>query len=57
MEIGRVLEVCSPKQVTLCFGLRLLGRFATELSGRKARRKDWTDLAEEMTRAGWFDSV
>ncbi|TFK27126.1 hypothetical protein FA15DRAFT_614303 [Coprinopsis marcescibilis] len=30
-------------------------RFATELSGRKARRKDWDGLAEEMTQAGWFD--
>ncbi|EAU85584.1 hypothetical protein CC1G_06297 [Coprinopsis cinerea okayama7 len=31
-------------------------RFATELSGRKARRKDWAGLAEEMVQAGWFDS-
>ncbi|KAF7791589.1 hypothetical protein EIP86_002606 [Pleurotus ostreatoroseus] len=30
-------------------------RFATELSGRKARKKGWDGLAEEMTRAGWFE--
>ena len=33
-----------------------LYRFATELSGRKARRRKWEGLAEEMKRAGWFDS-
>ncbi|KAF8806964.1 hypothetical protein BYT27DRAFT_7224041 [Phlegmacium glaucopus] len=31
-------------------------RFATELSGRKARRKGWVGLAEEMVQAGWFDT-
>jgi len=31
-------------------------RFATELAGRKARRKGWDGLAEEMARAGWFES-
>ncbi|KAI0698028.1 hypothetical protein BC835DRAFT_1336532 [Cytidiella melzeri] len=31
-------------------------RFATELAGRKARRKTWDGLAEEMNKAGWFDS-
>jgi hypothetical protein len=31
-------------------------RFATELSGRKARRRNWEGLAEEMMRAGWFDN-
>ncbi|KAF8071894.1 hypothetical protein FPV67DRAFT_1483081 [Lyophyllum atratum] len=30
-------------------------RFATELAGRKARRRNWDGLAEEMTKAGWFD--
>ncbi|KZT30102.1 hypothetical protein NEOLEDRAFT_1144570 [Neolentinus lepideus HHB14362 ss-1] len=30
-------------------------RFATELAGRKARRKGWAGLADEMRRAGWFD--
>ena len=30
-------------------------RFATELAGRKARRRTWDGLGEEMTRAGWFD--
>ncbi|TFK75232.1 hypothetical protein BDN72DRAFT_832588 [Pluteus cervinus] len=30
-------------------------RFATELSGRKARRRDWGGLADEMATAGWFD--
>lgn len=30
-------------------------RFATELAGRRARRKMWDGLAEEMIRAGWFD--
>ncbi|KAF9450902.1 hypothetical protein P691DRAFT_664366 [Macrolepiota fuliginosa MF-IS2] len=30
-------------------------RFATEMAGRKARRKTWDGLAEEMIRAGWFD--
>jgi sugar/nucleoside kinase (ribokinase family) len=30
-------------------------RFATELAGRKARRKTWDGLADEMMRAGWFD--
>ncbi|KAK7050988.1 hypothetical protein VNI00_005100 [Paramarasmius palmivorus] len=29
-------------------------RFATELAGRKARRRHWEGLADEMTRAGWF---
>lgn len=29
-------------------------RFATELSGRKARRRNWDGLANEMVRAGWF---
>ena len=31
-------------------------RFATELSGRKARRQSWVGLAEEMAQAGWFDT-
>ncbi|KDR76249.1 hypothetical protein GALMADRAFT_247545 [Galerina marginata CBS 339.88] len=31
-------------------------RFATELSGRKARQRGWTGLADEMIRAGWMDS-
>jgi len=31
-------------------------RFATELSGRKARRRHWDGLAAEMSRAGWFDN-
>ncbi|KAF7316819.1 hypothetical protein HMN09_00415000 [Mycena chlorophos] len=30
-------------------------RFATELSGRKARRLNWEGLGAEMGRAGWFD--
>ncbi|KAJ3821888.1 hypothetical protein EV361DRAFT_793810 [Lentinula raphanica] len=30
-------------------------RFATELSGRKARRRNWAGLADEMARARWFD--
>ncbi|KAI0808210.1 hypothetical protein C8Q74DRAFT_1313727 [Fomes fomentarius] len=30
-------------------------RFATELAGRKARRKGWAGLAEEMAGAGWFE--
>ena len=30
------------------------GRFATELAGRKGRRKGWAGLAEEMAAAGWF---
>ncbi|KAF7327852.1 hypothetical protein MKEN_00365100 [Mycena kentingensis (nom. inval.)] len=30
-------------------------RFATELSGRKARRLAWDGLGAEMARAGWFD--
>ncbi|KAJ4494967.1 hypothetical protein C8J55DRAFT_498048, partial [Lentinula edodes] len=33
----------------------LLCRFATELAGRKARRRNWAGLADEMERAGWFD--
>ncbi|KAJ7593134.1 hypothetical protein C8J56DRAFT_779686 [Mycena floridula] len=32
-------------------------RFATELSGRKARQKNWHGLAAEMRRAGWFDNA
>ena len=32
-------------------------RFATELAGRKARRKTWEGLASEMLRAGWFDVI
>ncbi|KAG5643010.1 hypothetical protein DXG03_001748 [Asterophora parasitica] len=31
-------------------------RFATELAGRKARRRNWDGLAEEMIQAGWFDN-
>ncbi|KAM5541620.1 hypothetical protein V8D89_004810 [Ganoderma adspersum] len=31
-------------------------RFATELAGRKARRNGWNGLADEMARAGWFES-
>ncbi|KAJ7066980.1 hypothetical protein C8F01DRAFT_1208267 [Mycena amicta] len=31
-------------------------RFATELSGRKARRLNWDGLGAELGRAGWFDS-
>lgn len=31
------------------------GRFATELAGRKARRKGWAGLADEMAAAGWFE--
>ncbi|KAE9407825.1 hypothetical protein BT96DRAFT_914475 [Gymnopus androsaceus JB14] len=31
-------------------------RFATELAGRKARRRNWVGLADEMSRAGWFDA-
>ncbi|KAI5835946.1 hypothetical protein K523DRAFT_226838 [Schizophyllum commune Tattone D] len=30
-------------------------RFATELSGRKARRHDWAGLGEEMALSGWFE--
>ncbi|KAJ4477173.1 hypothetical protein J3R30DRAFT_3657686 [Lentinula aciculospora] len=30
-------------------------RFATELAGRKARRRTWAGLADEMGRAEWFD--
>ncbi|KAH9850399.1 hypothetical protein C2E23DRAFT_309141 [Lenzites betulinus] len=30
-------------------------RFATELAGRKGRRKGWSGLADEMAGAGWFD--
>ncbi|KAK1217258.1 hypothetical protein PQX77_020107 [Marasmius sp. AFHP31] len=29
-------------------------RFATELAGRKARRRHWEGLADEMFRAGWL---
>ncbi|KAH9481381.1 hypothetical protein JR316_0005906 [Psilocybe cubensis] len=32
-------------------------RFATELSGRKARRRGWEGLAQEMIQAGWFETV
>jgi len=32
-------------------------RFATELAGRKVRRRNWEGLADEMTRAGWFETV
>ncbi|KAH9059654.1 hypothetical protein EDB87DRAFT_1620735 [Lactarius vividus] len=31
-------------------------RFATELAGRRARRRTWDGLGEEMVRAGWFDA-
>ncbi|KAI0266591.1 Ribokinase-like protein [Russula aff. rugulosa BPL654] len=31
-------------------------RFATELAGRKARRRTWDGLGEEIAHAGWFDS-
>ncbi|KAH9840621.1 uncharacterized protein C8Q71DRAFT_701856 [Rhodofomes roseus] len=30
-------------------------RFATELAGRKARRRGWEGLADEMARVGWFE--
>lgn len=30
-------------------------RFATELAGRKGRRKGWDGLADEMARAGWLE--
>ncbi|KAI0338096.1 hypothetical protein BDW22DRAFT_1338576 [Trametopsis cervina] len=30
-------------------------RFATELAGRKTRRKGWDGLSDEMSKAGWFD--
>ncbi|KAG7089592.1 hypothetical protein E1B28_011259 [Marasmius oreades] len=30
-------------------------RFATELAGRKARRRHWEGLADEMVRAGWLE--
>ncbi|KAI9507412.1 hypothetical protein F5148DRAFT_1205370 [Russula earlei] len=30
-------------------------RFATEFAGRKARRRTWDGLREEMAQAGWFD--
>lgn len=52
------------RQVVYCFsslGTRksnnsyFLCRFATELAGRKARRRNWGGLADEMERAGWFD--
>ncbi|EKM51343.1 uncharacterized protein PHACADRAFT_263403 [Phanerochaete carnosa HHB-10118-sp] len=32
-------------------------RFATELAGRKARRKGWEGLGEEMAQAGWFEAT
>ncbi|KAH9010219.1 hypothetical protein EDB84DRAFT_1570699 [Lactarius hengduanensis] len=31
-------------------------RFATELAGRRARKRAWDGLGEEMARAGWFDA-
>ncbi|KAH9939621.1 uncharacterized protein BXZ73DRAFT_75827 [Epithele typhae] len=31
-------------------------RFATELAGRKGRRKGWAGLANEMLSAGWFEA-
>ncbi|KAI0067413.1 hypothetical protein BV25DRAFT_1795548 [Artomyces pyxidatus] len=31
-------------------------RFATELAGRKARRRGWKGLGDEMVRSGWFDA-
>lgn len=30
-------------------------RFASELAGRRARKRDFSGLADEMRRAGWFD--
>ncbi|KAF4614275.1 hypothetical protein D9613_007812 [Agrocybe pediades] len=32
-------------------------KFATELSGRKARKRGWAGLGHEMAQAGWFDSM
>jgi hypothetical protein len=42
----------------IVFCLKGLYRFATELSGRKGRRKawHWAGLADEMTQAGWFEN-
>ena len=36
--------------------LLALPRFATELAGRKTRRRTWDGLGEEMARAGWFNA-
>ncbi|TFY64950.1 hypothetical protein EVG20_g5769 [Dentipellis fragilis] len=31
-------------------------RFATELAGRKAKKRGWEGLADELARGGWFDA-
>ena len=49
-EVGPSIPRCVLSRRLMC-----MSRFATELAGRKARRKAWDGLAEEMARAGWFD--
>jgi hypothetical protein len=44
----------------LCSGCRWAyadTRFATELAGRKVRRRACDGLGDEMARAGWFDHL
>lgn len=47
-EVGFTVEIESL--------LLTVSRFATELAGRKAKRRGWDGLFDEMARAGWFDS-
>lgn len=50
-----IIPFFSALQTELMAFLALI-RFATELAGRKARRMGWTGLADEMIKAGWFDT-
>lgn len=66
MDDGRAkwrLDECL--RLVICFrsleyraNMLFTNRFATELAGRKARRKAtrWSGLADEMTQAGWFET-
>lgn len=50
-DMQRYDDGCGAHRICL-----LMTRFATELAGRKAWRKGWDGLADEMTSAGWFES-
>lgn len=56
MAVRGMFEVCVMWIIMKGSDLIVCIRFATELAGRKARRKGWDGLAEEMTKAGWFET-
>ncbi|KAI0367892.1 hypothetical protein BV20DRAFT_969980 [Pilatotrama ljubarskyi] len=54
--LGDVISGAGPDSERGRWRLEECLRFATELAGRKARRKGWNGLGEEMAKAGWFDT-